>query len=145
MVELRKITKDNFDEILNLKVSEEQKSFVSSNAHSLAQAWLYKKTAFPFAIYAGNILVGFVMLGYYEEKSQHTLWKLMIDEKHQNKGYGRQALQLAIEFLKNNFKVKSVFTGCVFCNIAAKEMYQSFGFKETGITDEVCFEMKLEI
>ncbi len=145
MVELRKITKENLDDVLNLKVSGIQKEFVSSNAHSLAQAWVYQNTAFPFAIYNDNTLVGFIMLGYYEEKNQYTLWKFMIDEKFQNKGYGRQALRLAVEFLKNNFKVKSVFTGCAFDNNAAKAFYRSFGFRETGVTDEVSLEMELKI
>ena len=145
MVELRKITKENLDDVLNLKVSGIQKEFVSSNAHSLAQAWVYQNTAFPFAIYNDNTLVGFIMLGYYEEKNQYTLWKFMIDEKFQNKGYGRQALRLAVEFLKNNFKVKSVFTGCAFDNYAAKAFYRSFGFRETGVTDEVSLEMELKI
>ncbi len=66
MVELRKITKENYEECLNLNIAESQKDFVSSTAHSLAQAWIYYDTAFPFAIYANNIMVGFIMLGYYE-------------------------------------------------------------------------------
>ena len=56
MVELREMTKENFEESLHLKIAESQKAFVSSTVHSLAQAW-------------GN----------------YTLWKLMIDEKYQNK------------------------------------------------------------
>lgn len=41
MVELREITKENYEECLNLNVGESQKDFVSSNVHSLAQAWIY--------------------------------------------------------------------------------------------------------
>ena len=63
MVELRKITEENFEECLNLNIAENQKEFVSSNAHSLAQAWIYYDTAFPFAVYANNTMVGFIMLG----------------------------------------------------------------------------------
>ena len=53
MVKLKEITPDNFEEVLNLKVAEHQKSFVSTVAYSLAQAWVYK-TAYPFAIYADD-------------------------------------------------------------------------------------------
>lgn len=77
MVELSKITKDNYEECLKLSVSDNQKNFVSSTVHDLAQAWVYYDTAFPFAIYADDIMVGFIMLGYYEVKEQYTLWKLM--------------------------------------------------------------------
>ena len=52
VVELREITKENDEEGLNLNVAEGQKSFVSSTAHSLAQAWSYYDTAFLFAVYA---------------------------------------------------------------------------------------------
>lgn len=51
MVELREITKENYEECLRLKLAEGQKDFVSSTVHSLAQAWVYYDTAFPFAIY----------------------------------------------------------------------------------------------
>ena len=51
MIELRKITKDNYEACLNLNVADNQKVFVSSNAYSLVQAWVYCDTAFPFAIY----------------------------------------------------------------------------------------------
>lgn len=145
MVALRSITKDNLDEVLRLKVSKNQESFVSANSYSLSQAWVYKNTAFPFAIYADEVLVGFMMLGYYEERDQYTLWKFMIDEKHQNKGYGKQALTLGIEYLVQNFHVKSIYTGVVFGNAVAKKLYESLGFRETGVTDETCSEMKLAL
>jgi len=41
MIQLRRITKDNFDSIKNLKVADYQNHFVSSAVDSLAQAWLY--------------------------------------------------------------------------------------------------------
>ena len=141
MVELKKITKDNFDDIINLKVSEEQEHFVSSVAYSLAQAWVYKK-AFPFAIYVDNIVVGFVMLGYYEARKQYTLWKFLIDQKYQNKGYGRVALKLAIKYLTETFGVKEIFTGVSLGNEVAKHLYISVGFAATGIIEDNMEEMR---
>lgn len=145
MVELREITKDNFDDVLRLKVAKNQESFVSSTSYSLAQAWAYKNTALPFAIYADDILVGFIMLGYYEAKNQYTLWKFLIDEQHQNKGYGKKALKLGIEYLIDKFNVTEVFTGVAFENSIAKHLYHSIGFEETGRTDDTSLEMKLII
>lgn len=87
MVELREITKEIYEECFNLNIVESQKDFVSSTAHSLAQTWIYYDTAFPFAVYADDTMVGFIMLGYYEVEGYYTLWKLMIDKKYQNKGY----------------------------------------------------------
>ena len=81
MTELREITKENLEEVLRLTVWEHQQAFVSSVAHSLAQAYVYRNTAFPFAVYADGAVVGFIMLGYYAERDQYTLWKLLIDKK----------------------------------------------------------------
>lgn len=145
MVELRRITKENFDEVVNLKVADDQLGFVSTVAHSLAQAWLYDETAFPFAIYANNILVGFVMLGYYEKRKQYTLWKFLIDEKYQSKGYGKKALLLSINYLVENFNAKEIYTGVSVGNEVAKHLYSSFGFKETGKIESDMEELRYTI
>ncbi|MBO5336997.1 MAG: hypothetical protein J6A94_07725 [Lachnospiraceae bacterium] len=50
MVELRIITKENLEEVLNLSVYEYQESFVSSTAYSLAQAYVYHETAFSLLL-----------------------------------------------------------------------------------------------
>ena len=141
MVELKEITRDNIEEILNLKVSKQQEGFVSSVAYSLAQAWVYK-TAFPFAIYVDNNPVGFIMLGYYEARKQYTLWKFLIDRQHQNKGYGRKALRLAVDYLIETFGVSEIFTGVALGNETAKHLYTSFGFVATGIVEDDMEEMR---
>lgn len=64
MVHLKPVTKENLDAVLRLKVNDNQKRFVSSTAESLAQAYIYTKTAFPFAVYSDEIIVGFIMMGY---------------------------------------------------------------------------------
>lgn len=132
MVELREITKENYEECLCLKVADSQKAFVSSTVHSLAQAWVYYDTAFPFAIYADDTMVGFIMLGYYEAGGYYTLWKLLIDEKYQNRGYGEKALRLGIDYLVNRFRVKEIYTAYYETNRIARNLYASVGFCETG-------------
>lgn len=141
MVELREINADNIEEILQLSVFTEQEAFVSSTAQSLAQAWVYQKTAFPFAVYADGALVGFMMLGYYESRNQYTLWKFLIDKHHQNKGYGREALRLAIEYLCSTFNARKIYTGVALGNAAAKHLYKSAGFSETGLVENNMHEM----
>lgn len=142
MIELRSITAQNFYEILALKVAENQKAYVSTVAESLAQAWLYHDTAYPFAIYADHIPVGFVMLGYYESRKQYTLWKFLIDEEYQNRGYGRQALRQALCYLTERFDVQEIYTGVLIGNEKARRLYSAVGFAETGKTEENMMEMK---
>ena len=142
MIELRDITSDNFYEILDLKVAEYQKNYVSSVADSLAQAWLYRDTAFPFAIYADDLPVGFVMLGYYKSRDQYTLWKFFIDERYQNKGYGKQALKLCVNYLFDMFDTEEIYAGVYAGNKTAKRLYVSFGFEETGKLEGNIEELK---
>ena len=56
----------------------------------------------------------------------------MIDEKYQNKGYGKKALRLGIDFLIDRFKVKEVYTAYYATNRIARNLYASIGFRETG-------------
>ena len=143
MVTLKEITCENLDEVLALKVDDGQRSFVSSNAESLAQAYVYSETAFPFAVYDDDMIVGFIMMGYYEAKEYYTLWKLMIDKRYQNNGYGRQALELGIDYMRERFGVSEIYTGVVPENTVAKELYKSVGFNETGLAESGMEEMRL--
>ena len=145
MIRLEEITRENIDEVLALKVDESQRSFVSSNGDSLAQAYVYPETAFPFAVYEDSTIVGFIMMGYYEVKSYYTLWKFMIDSRYQNKGYGRQALELGIRYLQNRFNVSEIYTCVVPGNFVAKKLYESVGFEDTGLVELGMEEMRLTL
>lgn len=143
MIHLEPITPDNLEEILSLQVSPEQAGYVSTNARSLAQAYAYRHTAYPFAVYKDETPVGFIMLGYYEARNQYTLWKFMIDHHLQGQGIGREALRLGIDYLKARFDAKEIYTGVVPENTAAANLYRSMGFSETGRFENGMKEMKL--
>lgn len=145
MVELRKITKENCGECFRLKVKEDQKHFVATNIASLAQAWVWYENAKPFAIYADDIMVGFTMLYVpTEDDDDFYVWRFMIDEKFQNRGYGREAMRLVLEYLKQ-FNPKEIFLSFEPENELAKKLYQSFGFVETGKIDGGELEMILKL
>ena len=145
MIQIKPITKDNLDKVLSLSVHDSQKGFVSTTAESLAQAYVYKDTAFPFAVYDGQEIVGFIMMGCYEAKNYYTLWKLLIDRKHQHIGYGRKALELGIAFLKDRFRITEIYTGVSPGNLAAKQLYHSAGFQDTGIFENNMEELCLKL
>ena len=145
MVQLREITKDNYEDVLALSVNYSQKGFVSTTEESLAQALEYSNTAYPFAVYGGGKVVGFIMMGYYEAKEYYTLWKLLIDRNQQGKGYGRAALELGINFLKENFNVSEIYTGVSPYNAVAKSLYESVGFRFTGLVEDNMEEMVLTL
>ena len=144
MVQLKPVTRENLDAVLGLEVNDSQKGYVSTTAESLAQAYVYPDTAYPFAVYDDADIVGFIMMGYYEAKKYHTLWKLLIDRRFQGKGYGRKALALGTAFLKERFGVTEIYTGVTPGNTTAKNLYLSAGFRETGVTENNMEELCLK-
>ena len=142
MIKLDEITADNLEVVLKLKVSKEQENFVSTTAYSLAQAYVYRENAYPFAIYADDTLVGFIRFGFYELRNQYTLWKFLIDEKYQNKGYGKMALALGIEYMKKQYDIKEMYTGVAIDNDVAERLYHSVGFQLTGLIENGMKELR---
>jgi len=135
MVELREITESNYSECLALKVADDQLNFVASNVYSLAQAWVFHETAYPFAIYADEVMVGFVMMGYYESKGIYDIWRFMIDKRFQGKGYGKAALRLSIHYLVDRFSVNDIYLSFQPGNTVAEKLYSDAGFQRTGEMD----------
>ena len=159
MIHLEKLTYDNFDDVFELEVTEEQKSFVSHNCYSVAEAYvtlINGGQVFPFAIYNDDELVGFIQLAYGEnadqdgvsmEKDSYEIWRFMIDKRFQRKGYGKAALQLALDFIRTwpCGKAEMCWISYEPENTAAKALYKSFGFEETGemCGDEIVAVLKL--
>ena len=136
MISLREITENNFDECIALSVDEGQEEFVAKNVTSLAQAWLYQSRARPFAIYNNEEMVGFMMLDIDDDGdgSQKTcyLWRLMMDKKHQAKGYGKAAMLNAISYVKSTYPATQMKTSIVPGNVHAEKLYKQLGFVPTG-------------
>ncbi|MBB6622417.1 GNAT family N-acetyltransferase [Clostridium gasigenes] len=144
MMELRKITDDNLDECIKLEPKEEQKSYVGSNISSLAEAYVALTNneciPMPYAIYANDIMVGFIMLSYNEaeetadDENAYWVWRLMIDKGYQGKGYGKEAMVGALKLIRTLPYGKSsvVFISYEPENVVAKTLYASCGFVETG-------------
>ncbi|MEG0385265.1 MAG: GNAT family N-acetyltransferase [Erysipelothrix sp.] len=148
MIELRQITLENRRAIFNLEVSEEQRRFVASNLSSVASCYVLATNGgqpFPFAIYAEEQPVGFVMLTYgitgYELPSiaddSYCILRLMIDKQYQNRGYGRKAMHKILEFIRTFPAGPARYCWIPYGtdNSAAKKLYESFGFRDNG---EIC-------
>ena len=150
MLRLEKVTGKNVWSILKLSVSQEQESFVAPNDVSIIEAYTAitgNGYAFPFGIYEGETPVGFLMIGFdaddcWEDapsiaRGNYNLWRLMIDKNYQNKGYGKEAVRLALEFIKTFPCGKADFCWLSYEpeNEIASRLYHSFGFVETGEMD----------
>lgn len=137
MVLLKEIKEEKlFYQILNLQVEESQKNFVAPNAYSLAEAWFHERIARPFAIaLQDGTPVGFCMGCVDVKKPYFGVWRLMVDRKHQGKGYGRRALKELVAYLKAE-GAPEVFLSYEPENTVAAALYRSEGFVETGEVDD---------
>ncbi len=134
-VTLREITMDSFRECIKLTVAETQQGFVASNMYSLAEAQA-DGVSHPRAIYADERMVGFIMFDFEPKEDRGYISRLMIAEKHQRNGYGREAMQQVIDEFKRNPACKEIQTAVVPENVAAAALYRSLGFEPTGELDE---------
>jgi N-acetyltransferase len=126
---------------------------VAPNAMSVAQSF-FSPNAWLRAIYADDTPVGLIMLfdpsldeanAVKEEVALDTLyvWRLMIDFKHQGKGYGEAALRLIIERARSMPNVTNVTLSYVMEEGSAKPFYEKLGFRDTGKIDGEEMEMRL--
>ena len=150
MLRLEKVNGKNVWDILKLTVEENQKNFVANNDISIIEAYTAITAngyAFPFGIYENETPVGFLMIGfdiddYWDDapsiaKGNYNLWRLMIDKAYQRRGFGREAVQLALDFIKSFPCGKAEYCWLSYEpeNEAARQLYRSFGFSETGEVD----------
>ena len=147
MVELKPITEDNFIDAFNLKLAPGQEAFVSHPVRSLAQAYVYRNQCQPFGIYAAGEMVGYVMVIYDYDIPEYDIWHMMIDEAEQGKGYGREALDRVIDYIRTKPFGDSdrVALTCNRKNPAARKLYESKGFSATGNEYEDEIELAMTV
>jgi diamine N-acetyltransferase len=138
-LEFRPVTKENWQSLIKLKVRDGQQDFVSSNVYSIAESqfgfdeeghW----DLFPYGLYLNDEPVGFAMTGLNINHSrfQGLILRLMVDERYQGRGYGRQAMKVMTEMFLANENVRAVCISYAPENDPARKLYLSFGFVETG-------------
>jgi diamine N-acetyltransferase len=135
-ITLREITKENWRDILCLKVAPHQEQFVASNAASIAEAHFNSELAWFRAIYAGDVPVGFLMLEDNVAQQEYFLWRFMIAEQYQGCGYGRKALELLFAHVKTRPGANAVETSCVPAKGGPGPFYEKMGFVYTGTEEE---------
>lgn len=145
MINLRKITAENFIDAFNLKLGERQEKYVSHPIRSLAQAYVYREQCQPFGIYDENEMVGYVMVIYDYDVPEYDIWHMMIDASKQGRGYGRAALEQVITYIKTKpFGGSDKITlTCNKDNPVAFKLYFKMGFTETGVEDEDEIELSM--
>ena len=131
MLYLKTITKENWLKAISLKVREDQEKFVASNVVSLAQL-NFLENFHAKGIYHGDEMIGFTLYGIDEDDHEYWIYRMMIDQKYQGKGYGKQVIELVIDDIKNRKENhhQTITLSYEPNNEHAKRIYAKMGFQE---------------
>lgn len=130
-VTLREVNDKNVHAVIDLSVSSDQSEFVAPNVISLAQAFATTKV-WVRAVYADDDPVGFVMLSDDADKPRYYLWRFMIDERYQHRGYGRRAIELVHEYVRSRPSGDRIYLHYVPESGGPEAFYKAFGYEDTG-------------
>jgi diamine N-acetyltransferase len=133
-VHLRPITAANLDDCLALDVAEAQRGWVAPVVRSLAEAYAIPALV-PLAVYDAAARgheqppeppVGFTM--YEVSEGVGFIMRLLIDQRHQRRGYGRATMLEVIRRLRLHPAVELIGTSYRRDNTPAAALYRDLGF-----------------
>lgn len=150
---LEKITPDNFEAAIGVRVRPDQGHLVAPVTKSLAEAYVHQDTAWPRLILDGDRVVGFLMAfldidfpGDGTGKDIRSgLWRLNIAAGEQGRGYGRFAVESVAAEIRRRGGTRLTATwepG----EDGPERFYLGLGFRLTGETSggETVGELELE-
>jgi diamine N-acetyltransferase len=135
-IELKEVTYDNFEAVIELQLLKHQEDYLASNVYSIAQS-KFDPDYHPRAIYADNELVGFLMYNSFDcdVPNQTGIHRFMIDQRYQARGIGRRAMELVLNEIRRTPQLERVTICYHPNNPLAQAFYASLGFKEVGLDD----------
>jgi diamine N-acetyltransferase len=139
-ITMREVTRKNWQAALRLAVHPAQQRFIADYvpiaAIALAKAYIRPGglTWIPYAFYTDATMVGFAELAYEPDSVEnYWLFHFFIDSHYQGQGYGKQALQILIDFIKKHFtECKAIHITVHPENERAIRLYTSAGFQPIG-------------
>jgi diamine N-acetyltransferase len=148
-VQLRDVVTDaDREAVLALRRGPGQERFVASVEKSFRDA-VVDARACPrmWSINDGEQTVGFVMIsdgipadrmrGDPDLIGPYFLWRLLIDERFQRRGYGHAALDAIVAYLRTRPGADVLWTSCGLGEGTPQPFYEGYGFVATGeVSDE---------
>ncbi len=127
-VHIKALTRFTWERATQLQLHDYQEDFLPPVLFSLAQSKF--ENLFPFGIYEGDEMVGFLMYGEFD--SVCWISRFMIDKEHQEKGIGRLALIQLLDLLRSQPKCKEIRTSFARQNALAEYFFRSAKFIPMG-------------
>ena len=130
-VQLVDVTAENWRDVADLEVAAEQQTFVAPVSRYLCLCH-YGGVWSPLAVAAGGEVVGFVMWAVNSDDRSGWIGGLVIGREHQRRGRGRAAVLALLERLRREQSCPTAALSYAADNAAARGLYTSLGFVETG-------------
>lgn len=133
MIKLKTIDKNNWELCTTLKPKQDQEHFIAPNVYSIAEAQFLNGFS-SMAIYKEEDMIGYTLFGLDPDDNNYWIYRFMIDERYQGKGYGLNAVQLVIDEIRNrNDRSDVIILGYNPGNERARKLYLKTGFIEEGL------------
>ncbi len=143
---VRRLLNPDLDQLFDLRLESlksSPESFLITYEEEKSLGSLYFKNILDFqgdsnlifGAFVNNELTGFV--GIYKKnlsKVDHRshIWGTFVKANFRNKGVGKALIQAAIAHAENKMRCSTISLSVISSNVAAKNLYNSFGFKTWG-------------
>lgn len=145
-IRLVNITKENYQQIVNLKVAPEQQVFTVRNVQALVEATFERgRVALAIVEQQRQACIGLLVHGPGEIPGSWWLYHLMVNAEEQHQGYGRIAVGQLVTQLADTPAVKYLYACYHATNAAAHSLAVQLGFEETGNVREEHIEVALHM
>lgn len=139
VISLRTIDDANRETVEALRTTPAQERFVSPVIASMIEATEEPGAhAEYWAIYDAEMPVGFVMIADEVDDPDyiaHFLWKLLIDERFQRRGFGTAALDLVAAYFRSK-GVPTMWTSAGEGEGSPIPFYERYGFVRDGVHED---------
>ncbi len=131
IIELREVSLENLDEVINLEVAVDQKDLVADNLYSIAQAAL-NPAGWRRAAYLDDQPVGFTFVKQEDQGRRIYICRFMVDWRWQRRGIGRRIMMQLLDLLFSSPLVQLVDLAVSTQPGGAGDFYKKCGFIATG-------------
>jgi len=144
-IDLKEVTYDNYEEVMQLKIPKEQVKFILTDEEienqfnpitSQMLYGIYCPGSHPLAIYKDDVIVGFMIYNFQSGEKCGWLSSLIIDGKFQNLGIGKVAIQKFIEMFYEKHELVPLVTNTDKDNFLALKLYEGLGFRKCENMDD---------
>ncbi len=150
IIQIHPVTRDNWEQALEISLHENQKHLVPSITERLAYAYIkpWDEAFDPYVLQIEGKIIGFFYISYTPESTDnYWIGGFQIDKTSQGQGMGKRALRAIIDFITYKHPLCQIISLTVERgNHIAQHLYTSMSFVSENLTnsdDEIIYRLKI--